>query len=183
LRGVAGCAQEIGARAQGGDASLPGGSGRRSRRHRRVLQTDGYELLGDTWKQFTPSVVDGSKCTARVWGNGCGGQCHNCPTQGKSLCRMHLKQTYASAGLPLGWVTGEILRRKLLEFVSARDRKEARELHLEAAVEVSRRGGRAVGGPRKLTCGLPGRNSGWWPWSLIRRSDGESVEALMDFAM
>ncbi|CAE8633799.1 unnamed protein product [Polarella glacialis] len=66
------------------------------------------------WKAFTPKTVDNSRCVARTWDAGRGGQCPRLPssgTDGVSLCEGH------RAGLlPHGLVTGPIPAAKLSEF-------------------------------------------------------------------
>ena len=66
------------------------------------------------WKRFTPMVVDGSRCLARTWGDGCGAQCARKPELGMDLCKGHAGKVGKS-----GWhgkVTGEIPEDKLKQF-------------------------------------------------------------------
>ena len=70
------------------------------------------------WRQYTPRNVDESKCLARIWAGGCGGQCSKAPTV-RQYCKRHAQQENQK-----GWhgnVQGEIPEEKLREF-----RKRAR---------------------------------------------------------
>ena len=63
---------------------------------------------------FTPvKITDGTRCLARVWAGGHGGQCSWPPAQGQHLCRRHLNNS--SHGL----VTGGIPEAKLAAFLRA----------------------------------------------------------------
>ena len=120
-----------------GDNAGNGSGTRRSARLRgasKPLRVDGYNLPKDAWKQFTPKEIDLNKCLARVWGNGRGGQCPHRPCGGKSLCSRHDQQAQG-AGLPHGYVTGEIPRGKLAEFYAAFRGRDEKELKQEAAVQ------------------------------------------------
>ena len=59
---------------------------------------------GARWKRFTPSAVDASKCLARTWNEGRGGQCQRNSQAGKDLCQAHAKKVGAEGWL--GMVTG-----------------------------------------------------------------------------
>ena len=69
----------------------------------------------NVWKRFTPAAVDSTKCLARMWSGGRGGQCKCLPIAGRSVCAMHSKST--SHGL----VTGAITYDKLQEFLKAEE--------------------------------------------------------------
>ena len=75
------------------------------------------------WRRFTPSAVDASRCLARVWNGGCGGQCTRRPQAGADLCAGHARNVAKDAWL--GKVTGEIPAKKLREFEKARKKTEA----------------------------------------------------------
>ena len=61
-------------------------------------------------RPFTPEVVDdGSRCLARTWNGGRGGQCKAKPAQ-DGLCKVHLR-SHAH-----GLVTGDIPAAKLAQF-------------------------------------------------------------------
>ena len=75
------------------------------------------------WRLFTPPAVDAGRCLARVWKEGCGGQCTRKPQAGADLCATHTKNVGKDAWL--GKVTGEIPAKKLKEFERARKRTEA----------------------------------------------------------
>jgi len=46
----------------------------------------------EEWLPFSPAVVDSARCLARIWKDGCGGQCSRHPKKGGMLrfCRQHL---------------------------------------------------------------------------------------------
>ena len=87
------------------------------------------------WKRFTPSSVDMSRCLARVWSGGRGGQCANAPLPGEDLCKRHAAK-FGKDGCH-GKVTGGIPEKKLKEFEKAAEKATARERLCED------------GGPRK----------------------------------
>ena len=132
-----------------GDAPVAAGS-RRARQRRkgwvssgpRSLQTDGHDVPADAWKRFTPEVVDASRCQARIFAGGHGGQCSQRPVSDGNLCANHSREAGRVVGLAHGYVTGEIPRAKLLEFVRRAARREEKELKVAAGEEVARRGGR-----------------------------------------
>ena len=79
----------------------------------------GPRAAGDVppWQpgEFTPAdaIVDGTKCLARVWGNGLGGQCRKRPLPDLDVCKTHRgEQTH-------GKVTGPVPLAKLREFRKA----------------------------------------------------------------
>jgi len=44
----------------------------------------------ETWRRFSPTKVDPDRCLARVFNNGCGGQCHNrFKSTGSKFCTQH----------------------------------------------------------------------------------------------
>jgi hypothetical protein len=75
-----------------------------------------YEIPSP-WRRFTPERIDSSKCIARTWSSGRGGQCSFKPRHGVDLC------TKCQNGLlSHGKVTGEIPSGKMKEFVKAAER-------------------------------------------------------------
>ena len=74
------------------------------------------------WKEFTPTITDGTRCLARTWSRGRGGQCSCRPSKRKKLCLGHWKNAKKEIGLTHGLVTGAIPGPKLLEFQKERDR-------------------------------------------------------------
>ncbi len=68
----------------------------------------------EMWRMFTPPLVDASRCLARTWGAGQGGQCVRRHLAGGRLCAMHAAKQ--GGGQWLGEVTGEIPGPKLSEF-------------------------------------------------------------------
>ena len=79
------------------------------------------------WQRFTPREVDVTRCMARTWGEGVGGQCNARPVQScEGLCKRHSGQQTGP-----GWhgrVDGPIPEAKLREFRKASARKAARAL-------------------------------------------------------
>ena len=91
----------------------------------------------EEWRKYTPTEIDATKCMARTWGNGSGGQCARKPEAGCRFCVSHKKKE----GKP-GWhgaVDGEIPAEKLAEF---RTRGKPRVLAVEMRGQD---GGRADG--------------------------------------
>ena len=126
--GGVGLSQQAAPGAQGDAGDEGGGPGFRS---------------GPEWKQYTPDVVDETRCLARTWGEGHGAQCTRPPALGNRLCKMHVKQVGGK-----GWhgeVDGPIPDAKLAEF---RRRGKRRALASPAqgrsAVEVASGDGRAA---------------------------------------
>ena len=70
----------------------------------------------ERWRQFTPETVDASKCMARVWNGGRGGQCRSKCVADSDFCRSHGKQSDAGS-LSHGRVDGDIPEPKYEEFV------------------------------------------------------------------
>ena len=71
-------------------------------------------VAAEEWRRYTPRVIDGTKCMARTFDDGVGGQCKNWRGPGGRYCRMHARKE----GTP-GWhgdVEGKIPARKLEEF-------------------------------------------------------------------
>ena len=62
------------------------------------------------WRPFTPSIIDPSKCMARTWAGGRGGQCTKTKLAGQRYC------TVCSKKLAHGAVDGPIPEKKLIEF-------------------------------------------------------------------
>ena len=101
----------------------------------------------EEWRMYTPSEIDTTKCMARTWGNGSGGQCRYKPDAGSRFCAGHKKKE----GMR-GWhgaVDGEIPAEKLAEF---RARGQPRVLDVEIG---SRGGGRADGAGSAGSAGWP----------------------------
>ena len=74
------------------------------------------------WKRFTPPSVDMSRCLARIWSGGRGGQCANPPLPGEDLCKRHAAK-FGKDGCH-GKVTGEIPEKKLKEFEKEAEKAE-----------------------------------------------------------
>eukprot|EP00933_Yihiella_yeosuensis_P014666 TRINITY_DN13052_c3_g1_i1.p1 TRINITY_DN13052_c3_g1~~TRINITY_DN13052_c3_g1_i1.p1 ORF type:complete len:248 (-),score=32.68 TRINITY_DN13052_c3_g1_i1:170-832(-) len=92
------------------------------------------------WQNFTPSKIDHSKCLARIWGNGCGGQCTHKPVKkGKSFCAAHLEKWKVH-----GKVTGPIPIAKLMEFQRTKDRGKTTGKPRPSTIVAIK------GGPRKV---------------------------------
>lgn len=70
------------------------------------------------WSRFTPEHVDLTKCLARIWNAGRGGQCDRRRMEGRQVCKMHSR--YQNHGL----VTGAIPPRKLREYQKASGKLE-----------------------------------------------------------
>jgi len=63
---------------------------------------------------FTPAVISGSQCLARVWRGGLGGQCMSPPvTGGAGLCSIHAKQDCLAHGRVDGPVPVQVLKKFL----------------------------------------------------------------------
>lgn len=65
----------------------------------------------EEWRQFTPAVIDYSRCLARTWNNGAGGQCTKAPAEMQVFCLMHVDKWVQH-----GRVDGPIPEKKLAEF-------------------------------------------------------------------
>ena len=63
------------------------------------------------WRPFTPSIVDPSKCMARTWAGGRGGQCTKPRSAGERYCKLCKRGKLAH-----GAVDGPIPEKKLIEF-------------------------------------------------------------------
>jgi len=94
----------------------------------KVLQTEGHDVPADAWKRFTPAFVDQQRCQSRTFAGGYGGQCSMRPVAGSDLCANHDREASRTVGLSHGYETGEIPRRKLLEFVRRAARREEKEV-------------------------------------------------------
>jgi hypothetical protein len=62
------------------------------------------------WHTFTPSRIDPSRCMARIWADGRGGQCTKAKSAGGRFCKVCARK------LAHGAVDGPIPEKKLLEF-------------------------------------------------------------------
>ena len=83
---------------------------------------------------FTPTAVnDGTRCLARTWNNGCGGQCALPPDAGSEVCKRHVSEQQQSHGL----VTGPIPPQKLQAFRRAHASRVARDARMPATEEGS----------------------------------------------
>ena len=89
----------------------------------------GPQTASDEWAAFTPAELDASRCMARTWAGGRGGQCKSRPGQGGRFCTVHGRQSDEHArGGSGGWhgaVDGPVPPRKLVEFQCARKRASA----------------------------------------------------------
>lgn len=98
-----------------------------------VRKTDEDAVSAKDWKQFTPETIDKSRCMARTWNNGCGGQCTKAPMEKSKFCAMH--EAKASNGQPKwkvhGAVDGTIPRAKFDEFQAASKKPPKKELTAE----------------------------------------------------
>ena len=118
---------------------------RAARRQRRRLQTQGVDLPADAWKRFTPDVVDAKRCQARTWAGGRGDQCKSRFLPGKLLCGEHERHSLRREGLTHGFVTGEIPRGKLLQFLQRAQSREDAVARDEEGVELVKRGAKGRG--------------------------------------
>eukprot|EP00927_Polykrikos_kofoidii_P070853 TRINITY_DN67231_c0_g1_i1.p1 TRINITY_DN67231_c0_g1~~TRINITY_DN67231_c0_g1_i1.p1 ORF type:complete len:1171 (-),score=216.39 TRINITY_DN67231_c0_g1_i1:663-3953(-) len=85
-----------------------------------IAVTGGYDEVGDDMKRFTPDTLDLSKCLARTWANGHGGQCTGRPSDGQQFCPRHGQ---GDAWQVHGRVDGPIPEAKLREFMQAEKRR------------------------------------------------------------
>ena len=76
----------------------------------------GGDVVPERWRQFSPGPIDMSKCKARVWNGGLGGQCKSQCVGGSDFCTTHGKQN-ESGRLTHGRIDGDIPERKFQEFV------------------------------------------------------------------
>jgi hypothetical protein len=109
------------------------------------LQTQGVDLPADAWKRFTPDVVDAKRCQARTWAGGRGDQCTSRFLPGTFLRGEHERHSWRREGLTHGFVTGEIPRGKLLQFLQRAQAREDAVARDEAGVELVKRGATAHG--------------------------------------
>ena len=81
--------------------------------------------------EFTPDnpVLDGTKCLARVWASGVGGQCRKRPLPNSEVCKAHQRDQAH------GKVNGPVPLPKLREFRKAAANAEAAAAAAAAAVE------------------------------------------------
>ena len=70
-----------------------------------------WKETSETSKRFTPKKIDRSKCLARTWNKGYGGQCDSKPIANKVLCKDH------TVRLTHGYVTGSVPFKKLEAFL------------------------------------------------------------------
>ena len=117
---------------------------------RRSAQEDSQSMrraaLAPEWKCYTPDIIDPTRCMARTWSEGKGGQCAKKPKPGMRFCLFHAKQEGDQ-----GWhgaVDGEIPPGKLAEFKrknASSGERPARESgragHGETDARVTTRGG------------------------------------------
>eukprot|EP00445_Apocalathium_hangoei_P078215 CAMPEP_0204173124 /NCGR_PEP_ID=MMETSP0361-20130328/44726_1 /ASSEMBLY_ACC=CAM_ASM_000343 /TAXON_ID=268821 /ORGANISM="Scrippsiella Hangoei, Strain SHTV-5" /LENGTH=262 /DNA_ID=CAMNT_0051131353 /DNA_START=53 /DNA_END=840 /DNA_ORIENTATION=- len=127
---------------------------------------------------FSPQTIDLSRCMARVWADGVGGQCKSAVVSDDSLCAIHRKKQEGLAGLAHGRLDGPVPENKLAEFRRAQAAR-ARTLALTDVAPVQELATRQnAGGVRELAeaasaaggpaCGL---------WRPGRRRLAEGVEA------
>ena len=83
----------------------------------KYLSNKGKMISGShTWKEFTPEFTDKTRCLARTWSKGRGGQCRCFPTTKEHICRRHNADTKTGRGPTHGLVSGSIPQSKLLAF-------------------------------------------------------------------
>ena len=97
--------------------------------------------VAEAWRNFTPEVHP-SKCLARTWADGRGGQCTRPPVRGTEYCKGHELESRRSHGR----VDGPIPLEKLLRFRAASQRSG------RDAVQVGQ-GGAAMSGAMKRVRG------------------------------
>ena len=121
---------------------------KKMRRH--SVQEDSQSMrraaVAPEWKCYTPDMIDLTRCMARTWNDGKGGQCLKKPKPGLRFCLFHAKQEGDQ-----GWhgaVDGEIPPGKLAEFKrknASSGERPARESgragHGETDARVTTRGG------------------------------------------
>lgn len=73
----------------------------------------------ETWKQFTPAIIDRNRCLARIWFGGQGGQCGVPIPDGRDLCCAHGEFS------PFGRVDGPVPANKVADFEAAYARRVA----------------------------------------------------------
>ena len=66
-----------------------------------------------SWKEFTPQHIDATKCLAREWNVGRGGQCGNNPLPESNVCALHTDKHTGEANVPHGFVDGPIPEKKI----------------------------------------------------------------------
>ena len=64
------------------------------------------------WKEFTPQDIDYTKCLAREWNVGRGGQCGKKPLPNSNVCGMHTDRRTGEAKVSHGFVNGPIPEKK-----------------------------------------------------------------------
>ena len=113
---------------QGGAASvlgLPiGDEGNQSAREH--LAVDSPALEQPEWMMFTPSNIDPTKCMARTFAGGMGGQCGRKMAVGKRFCKGCARR------LAHGAVDGPIPEQKLIEFRKHADLRARKSTDLQA---------------------------------------------------
>ena len=67
------------------------------------------------WKEFTPQDIDFTKCLAREWNVGRGGQCGKKPLPNSIVCGTHTDTRTGEAKVSHGFVNGPIPEKKLDE--------------------------------------------------------------------
>ena len=107
------------------------------------VESAGMEQLD--WRSFTPSEIDPSKCMARTWNFGKGGQCTKSKLAGERFCKGCARR------LVHGAVDGPIPEKKLIEF-----QKEAKKCAKKRGREsgVLHVGGGAGGSGSRVVGGL-----------------------------
>jgi len=97
----------------------------------------------ESWRMFTPSQVDATKCMARVWGDGEGLQCSRGPNDGSEYCGKHIK---GDAWKAHGRIDGPIPSAKLKQFRSARElKRDATAVKVEPVCDADSAVKRKVG--------------------------------------
>eukprot|EP00446_Apocalathium_sp_SHHI-4_P007497 CAMPEP_0177168746 /NCGR_PEP_ID=MMETSP0367-20130122/9223_1 /TAXON_ID=447022 ORGANISM="Scrippsiella hangoei-like, Strain SHHI-4" /NCGR_SAMPLE_ID=MMETSP0367 /ASSEMBLY_ACC=CAM_ASM_000362 /LENGTH=264 /DNA_ID=CAMNT_0018614885 /DNA_START=58 /DNA_END=849 /DNA_ORIENTATION=- len=125
---------------------------------------------------FSPQTIDLSKCMARVWADGVGGQCKSAVVSDDSLCAIHRKKQEGLAGLAHGRLDGPVPENKLAEFRRAQAAR-ARTLALTDVAPVqesasSRKRPRQPAAPPAVSGGL---GAGASPRVSKRPASGRAV--------
>ena len=139
----------------GGEVSTGSAGEVGAKRLRRVSQPSGESELavagagcgegvesesGLGWREFTPKEVNWSRCMARTWCGGQGGQCGFVPVGSGRYCKAHGAKEGKSTWL--GAVDGPIPERKLVEFMKARKKRHGEKAESKGgALQRLRRAG------------------------------------------
>ncbi|CAK9088971.1 unnamed protein product [Durusdinium trenchii] len=78
------------------------------------------QVLGqEPWRDFTPKSIDSTKCLARIWNDGFGGQCDADRPKDNKLCWRHQRLAVSKQGLIYGLADGPIPEHRLRQFQAA----------------------------------------------------------------